>query len=163
MFNAKILSDIHHRSHQTLQMLMAHCRSLTPDELNREIEEYGDPTVQLQLHHVISAERYWIGVLEGRMDVDEDQAEYPTVEALEAFREEIFALGESYLKTASDEELSTPRSMMTWRNKERILVPAHVFLRTQMHLYHHHGKISAMCRRMGKPIAPGMDYPITVL
>ncbi len=160
MFNSKILSDIHYRAHQTLQKLLMHCRALEPGELNREMDEFGDPTVQLQLHHVISAERYWIGVLEGRMDVDEDEADYPTADALEAFRQKVFALGESYLQTASADELNTPRPMITWGNKERVLIPAHVFLRTQMHIYHHHGKVSAMCRLMGKPIPPGMDYPI---
>ena len=161
MFNSKILSDIHYRAHQTLQKLLMHCRGLEPSELNREMDEFGDPTVQLQLHHVISAERYWIGVLEGRMDVDEDQADYPTADALEAFRQKVFALGETYLQTASADELNTPRPMITWGNKERILIPAHVFMRTQMHIYHHHGKVAAMCRVMGKPISPGMDYPIT--
>ncbi len=161
MFNSMILSEIHYRSHQTLQKLLTHCRGLDPAELNREMNEFGDPTVQLQLHHVISAERYWIGVLEGRMDVDEDQADYPTIDSLEAFRRTVFTLGESYLQTASDDELTTPRTMITWGNKERILIPVHVFLRTQMHVYHHHGKVAAMCRVMGKPIPPGMDYPIT--
>ncbi len=160
MFTAANLSDIHSRAQETLRKLLAHCASLTADELNREMDAFGDPTVQLQLHHVISAERYWVGVLEGRMDVDEDQADYPTAEILETFRQQVFALGENYLKGASVEELNTPRPMITWGNKERVLYPAHVIIRTQMHIYHHMGKVGAMCRIMGKPIPPGMDYPI---
>jgi uncharacterized damage-inducible protein DinB len=161
MFTPSTLSEIHHRAHQTLEKLLAHCGVLTPEEFHREIEWAGDPTVQLQLHHVISAERYWIGVIEGRMDVDEDQADYPTAESLEEFRQRVFEVGESYLRAASVEELNTARPMITWGNKERILIPAHIVIRTQMHIYHHFGKVGAMCRLMGKPVPPGMDYPIT--
>ena len=161
MFIPQSLLDIHHRAHQSLIKLLAHCASLTADEMNREMEAFGDPTVQLQLHHVITAERYWIGVLQGRMDVDEDQAEYPTIDSLEELRQTVFAIGEEYLRGASEAELNTPRPMITWGNKERVLIPAHVVIRTQMHIYHHLGKVGAMCRLMGKPIPPGMDYPIT--
>jgi uncharacterized damage-inducible protein DinB len=160
MFTPEALIEVHNRAHQSLQKLLAHCATLTADELNREMDAFGDPTVQLQLHHVISAERYWIGVIEGRMDVDEDQADYPTAESLETFRQKVFAAGESYLRAASVEELNTPRPMVTWGNKERILIPAHIVVRTQMHIYHHFGKVGAMCRLMGKPVPPGMDYPI---
>jgi uncharacterized damage-inducible protein DinB len=161
MFTPASLSDIHHHAHQTLQKLLEHCRELSPDELHRTIDWAGDPTVQLQLHHVITAERYWIGVLQGRMDVDEDQAEDPTVDSLEMLRKKVFTIGEEYLRGASEAELNTPRPMITWGNKERVLIPAHVVIRTQMHIYHHLGKVGAMCRFMGKPIPPGMDYPIT--
>jgi uncharacterized damage-inducible protein DinB len=160
MFTSPILSDIHHRAHTTLEKLLAHCRQLTPEEFCREIDWAGDPSVQLQLHHVISAERYWVGVLLGRIDADEDQANFPTVDSLEKLRQEIFAVGEEYLRGAAEAELNTPRRMVSWDHKERVLIPAHVFLRTQMHIYHHHGKVSAMSRLMGKPIPPGMDYPI---
>ena len=40
--------------------------------------------------------------------------------------------------------LDTVRRMMTWGNKERLLLPAHVFMRPLTHIYHHQGQIVAM-------------------
>ena len=119
----------------------------------------GYPSIRLQLHHEIAAEKYWLGVLQGRMDVDEDDPDYPTIESLEAYRQQVFSATEKYLQSASVDELNTPRRMITWGNKERILIPAQIVIRTQTHYYHHQGQIVAMCRLLGKPIN-GIDYPI---
>lgn len=142
-----------------MKKLLEHCRQLSAEELNREIVGFGYPTVRLQLHHEIAAEKYWIGVLQGRMDVDDNDSDYPTIESLDTYRQQVFSVTAEYLRAASVEELNTARSMKTWGNKERILTPAHVIIRTLTHLYHHQGQIVAMCSLLGKP-APGMDYPI---
>ena len=71
----------------------------------------------------------------------------------------MFAITEDWLRGASVRELGTPRPMRTWRGDEPVLIPAHVFLRTQTHLYHHKGQVVAMCRLLGSP-CPATDYPI---
>jgi len=121
------------------------------------MEGFGYPTVRLLLDHIISAEKYWISVVLGRMDLEEPN--YPTIEMIEKYRLEVFGVTENYLKAASSEELNTPRKMITWQNIERTLIPAHVIMRTQTHIYHHQGQIMAICRLLGKP-AEGMDFPI---
>jgi len=160
MHTSEALLDLHERAHRNLKALLSHCRGLSGEEINRELAGFGYPTVRLQLHHEIGAEKYWIGVLQGRIDADEDAPDYPTIESLEAYREQVFAVTEAYLRAASVEELNTARPMMTWGNRERVLAPAHVLMRTLTHLYHHQGQITAMCRLLGKP-ATGLDYPIT--
>jgi uncharacterized damage-inducible protein DinB len=159
MHNSESLLDLHERAHLNLTALLAHCHGLSGEELNRELTGFGYPSVRLQLHHGIGAEKYWIGVLEGRIDAEDDDPDYPTVESLEVYRKEVFAATEAYLRASSAEELNTPRPMMTWGNRERVLIPAHVVLRTVTHLYHHQGQIVAMCRLLGKPCT-GVDYPI---
>ena len=159
MFTTEGLLDLHERAHRNLTALLAHCREFSEDEIDRELTGFGYPSVRLQLHHGIGAQRYWIGVLQGRIDADEDAPEYPTIESLETYREQVFALTEVYLRDASQAELNTARPMMTWGNREKVLAPAHVFMRTLTHLYHHQGQILAMCRLLGKP-ANGLDYPI---
>ena len=153
------LLEFHRRCHESLGKLLDHCGSLTPDELHRNLAGFGYPTIQIQLHHVIAAERYWIGVLQGRMDVDEDEEEYPSVDSLKSFREKIFSVCEEYLRDASRDELIEPREMTTWGDRKKVLVPAHVIIRTQVHIYHHLGQVLAMCRLLGKP-ANVFDYPI---
>ena len=161
MHKAEDLLEIQRRTHTNLKALLQHCDQFSSEELNREIGGFGYPTVRLQFHHEISCEQYWIGVLQGRMEVDEDDPKYPTIESLENYRQEIFQSTANYIQSLSVEELNTARPMITWGNKEKILIPAHVFLRTQTHYYHHQGQIAAMCRLLGKPIPPGLDYPIT--
>ena len=160
MLTSDALLDVHERAHRNLSALMTHCRGLDQAAIDRELAGFGYPTVRLQLHHEISAERYWVSVLEDRMDADENDADYPTIASLELYRDEVAAGTEAYLHAASVEELNTPRAMRTWGGREPVLIPAHVVLRTQMHLYHHQGQILAMCRLLGKPTS-GMDYPIT--
>lgn len=159
MHTPEALLDLHERAHRNLGALLAHCRGLDAAALNRELPGFGYPSVRLQLHHGIGAEKYWIGVLQGRIEVDEDAAAYPTVASLEADRARAFAATEAYLRGVTPEELNTARTLLTWGNRERLLVPAQVVIRTQTHLYHHQGQITAMCRLLGKPCA-GLDYPL---
>jgi uncharacterized damage-inducible protein DinB len=159
MHTGKSLLDIHERAHRNLKGLLDHCHQFSPEELNRTIEGFGYPTVRLQLHHEIGAEKYWVSVLERRMDADENDSDYPTVASLETYRREVGDVTERYLRAVSTEELNSPQTMITWGNRERLLIPAQVILRTQVHYYHHQGQILAMCRLLGKP-GGALDYPI---
>ena len=159
MHTPEALLDIHERAHRNLTALLGHCRGLSDEQINRELEGFGYPTIRLQLHHMIGAEKYWIGVLQGRIDVEDDDPDYPTISTLEAYRALVFAATEAYLRAASAAELNTARPMMTWGNKERVLTPAHVVMRTVTHLYHHQGQIVAMCRLQGNP-SSGLDFPL---
>jgi uncharacterized damage-inducible protein DinB len=89
MHTAEALLGLHERAHGSLQRLLAHCRQLSAEELDRELAGFGYPSVRLQLHHVIGGEEYWIGVLEG------------TVGSLEAYRRRVFSATEKYLRAAS--------------------------------------------------------------
>jgi len=120
MYTVDALLEFHERTHRSLKMLLAHCGQLSAEELNRELTGFGYPTVQIQLHHIIGAEKYWIGVLKGRIDVGDKESDCPTVELLETYRQQVFSASAEYLRTASKDELNTPRMMMTWGNKEKM-------------------------------------------
>ena len=163
MYTPESLLDVHERAHRSLRALLVHCRGLTPAELDRGIEGFGYASIRLQLHHEIGAEEYWIGVLQGRIHADENDAAYPDVASLEAYRERVYAATRAYLQGASIETLNAARPMRTWNGREPTLVPAHVILRTATHLYHHQGQMVAMSRMMGKPVEPGLlDFPLAV-
>ena len=82
MYTTAALVEFHERAHQSLKKLLEHCHQLSAEELNRELSGFGYPTVRLQLHHDIGAEKYWTGVLQGRIDVrsndDSDHYVMPT-------------------------------------------------------------------------------------
>ncbi len=154
------LRDLHERTHRKLAELIAHCGELDLEALNRVMDGFGDGTLRLQLHHALTAERYWVGVIHGRMDADNDAEKYPDVPSLEALRAEVFAFTDGYLAGATAAELNTARPMTTWDGKEHPLAPAHVVLRTVTHIYHHMGQVAAMCRLLGHPVTQGVNYPI---
>jgi uncharacterized damage-inducible protein DinB len=160
MHTPESLLDLHARTHSCLAALLVHCRGFTSEELNRELPGFGYPTVHLQLHHVIGAQRYWLGVLQGRIDADEDAPDFPTVASLERFREQVFAATEAYLRTATTAALGESRPLATWGNREQVLAPQHVVLRVLTHVHHHQGQLAAMCRLLGRP-CEGLDYPLT--
>ena len=159
MHTPEALMDLRERGHRNVAALLAHCSQLPVETIDREMPGFGYPTIRLQLHHALGAERYWIGVLEGRIDADDDGPDYPTIESLESLREQVFATTHAYLRGSSQHELNTPQPMMTWGNAEHVLTPAHVFARTLVHYYHHMGQVSAMCRLLGRP-CEGLDFPL---
>jgi len=154
------LSDYHERTHRSFGKLIEHCGTLEPEELNRELPGFGYPSVRLQIHHALTAERYWFGVPQGRIDVEDDSDQFTTCEALEELRSRIFANSQEYFESVDDEQLEAARPMMTWGNEEKVLKPVHIIMRVMTHTYSHQGQIMAMCRLMGKPVEPGLDFPI---
>lgn len=154
------LHDLHARAQGRLAELLAHCRAFSPHELNRELDGFGYPTVRLQLHHVIGAQEYWIGVLQGRVAPDFDDAAYPGIDELEAWRRRTADLTAAYLRATADDTLGTAVDLPTWGGSIRTLVPAQVVLRTITHLFHHQGQVAAMCRLLGRPVQ-GLDWPLT--
>ena len=159
MYTAEALADIHERSHRSLAKLIVHCGSLDAPAIDRALDGFGYATIRLQLHHVIGAERYWVGVLHGRVDAEEDDAKFPDVAALEAFRARVAAATRAYLAGASPAELNTSRRMALWGGRAMDLLPARVILRTQTHIYQHTGQVSAMCRLLGRPV-DRMEFPL---
>jgi len=161
MYTTGALIDLHERTHRSLRALLDHCAAFDPDDLHRELDGFGYPTLALQLQHAIGAEAYWIGVLRGLMLVDEDESDRASIGALHRFRERVAADTLAYLQAVSDDDVTTPRRMVTWGGKERELVPAHVVLRTQTHVFQHQGQVAAMCRLLGRPVPAGLDFPLT--
>lgn len=159
MYASDVLLDLHERTHRSLVGLLAHCRSFTPEEIDRELAGFGYPSVRLQLVHVVGAEHYWLEVLAGRLDVDDRDARLPSIAALEVWRAEVAARTAAYLHAASPAELDTPRPMTTWGPREQVLVPARVIVRTLTHAYQHQGQVTAQCRLLGRPVS-GLDFPI---
>ncbi len=160
MYTSAALIDLHERTHRSLVGMLDHCAGFSDEELSRELEGFGYASIPLQLGHVIGAEQYWIGVLNGQMLVDEDPADVASIDALRAFRERVIAVTGDYLRAASDAELSTARTFTTWGDRQADLVPAHVVLRTQTHIYQHNGQVAAMSRLLGRPIPAGLDFPM---
>ena len=161
MHTAAALLDLHARTHRALDALLDHCEGFPAEDWTRAVDGFGYESLDLQLQHVIGAERYWVGVLRGEMLVDEDDADRADVAAARAFRERVVADTGAYLNSATDDELNTVRTMTTWGDRQVDLVPAHVILRTQTHVFQHKGQIAAMCRLLGRPVPDGLDFPLS--
>lgn len=159
MYTPDALLDLHERCHRNLRDALEQCRALRDDELNREMPGFGYPTVRLQFHHIIGAEEYWLGVLHGVINADDNSADFPTIDSLEAWRARVYAATGAYLKAHDATALNTAREYETWGGRRKTFTPAHVMVRTHTHIYSHKGQVSAMCRLMGKPVK-GLDFPL---
>ena len=124
------------------------------------LEGFSYPTVVSQFHHLIAAERYWLGVLQGRIVLDEDAADHTTIQALRTLRAEVESATAAYLEASPDEVLSTSQKVTMWNGDQADLVPARVVVRTQVHIYQHHGEIASMSRLLGYAFPPGLDFPL---
>jgi uncharacterized damage-inducible protein DinB len=160
MHSAAGLLDLHERSHASLHKLLDHCAGFSPEQLRREFEGFGAGPILMQLHHVIGAEEYWLGVLRGQMLTDEREEDFASVDALRAFRARVAESTAEYLRAAGDAELNRRREVTTWGGHRREVTPAHVILRTQTHVFQHMGQIAAMCRLLGRPIPPDLNFAV---
>lgn len=149
MYLPAALLDLHRRSQHSLRSLMDQAADLPLADLDREHEGFGYPTVRLQLHHLIGAQEYWIGVLQGRVQADLEPDAYPTLESLAEYRDRVAGRVEAYLSEVPEESLNQAADFATWGGKTKTLRPAHVVLRTITHLYHHLGQMQAICRLAG--------------
>jgi len=159
MLTSEGLLEIHERAHRNLKDCIAFCGTLGAAKVDRAMPEFSGATIRLQLHHAIGAEKYWIGVLHGRIDADEDDHLYATIASIEAYRQETCAATQAYLESATPKELNTARPMKTWHGEEPMLFPGHVVMRTITHIYHHMGQVGSMLRLLGHE-SPGFNYPI---
>ncbi|MCA9320092.1 MAG: DinB family protein [Planctomycetes bacterium] len=150
---------LHVRSHHCLTTVLEHAGELSLADANREHEGFGYPSLRLQGHHVIGAERYWTSVMEGELDVSDDADDHPTMASLESLRSRVARRSASLIRSLGDDALQQPKTLHDWRGNEIVYAPLWVVMRTQTHLFHHLGQMAAMCRLLGRPI-PGADFPL---
>lgn len=161
MYTVEALLDVHARTHRSLKALLQHCRGFRAEELARAFDGFGYPSIREQLDHLIGAEEYWMDVVCGRyVGGDPEEVPHADVAALEQYRAATADRTERYLRGTNDAELNAPREMRTWPGRPRTLVPAHVVLRTQTHIFQHQGQVLAICRLLGRPGPGGLDFPL---
>ena len=160
MYTAAALLDIHERTHISMRRLLDHLDGLPEAALETPLEGFSYPTLLAQVHHVLAAERYWMGVLEGRIRVDDDLAAHATVASLRALEGEVGEATRALLASLSDEEARSPRRVTKWNGVEMDVAPAHVLLRTQTHAFQHQGEIATMLRQLGHGFPAMLDFPL---
>lgn len=160
MYTPEALLDVHGRAHRSLAGLLEHCRRLPADVVDREFDGFGYRTIRRQFDHVLGAEKYWLGVLEGRIQVGDDAVEPPSLDELATERARVAAATAAWIRASSSDAVNLPRTVKTFGGGERRLRPAHVILRLACHVYDHKGQIAAMCRMLGRPIPRGLDFPL---
>ena len=161
MYDGESLLDIHGRAHESLRRLIAFCRVLIAEELQRPLPGFGFPTVLVQLEHTIGAEVYWQTVVIQGYSEEVTMPALPDLAAIEAFREQTAARTRAYLDDATGAELNTPRLMISDPGQTRLLRPADVILRVVTHIFNHQGQVLAMCRSLGRPNETiDLDYPV---
>lgn len=159
MYTPAALLDLHTRTHRSFAALIAHARGFAPADLEREVPGFGAATLRLQIAHMIGAERYWIGVVQGVVDAEEREEQLATLAELEAARIAVAATTQRWIGAATESALDTPSLMEVFGGRTHLLVPARVILRVTTHVFHHQGQCATMCRVLGRPVS-GLDFPL---
>lgn len=157
MSTASLLLDMHARTHACLVRTLDHLAGLDPALLDREAGGFAYPTLHGQLHHVIGAEEYWVGVLEGDVRIGTEPEDVAGAAGLAAYRDRVAAVTAAHLRDAPD--LDAVRTVTTWRGEPLAVAPRHVVLRVLTHAHHHLGQVQAMLRGMGHPLG-ALDFPL---
>ena len=161
MYDAETLLDIHARAHESLRRLIVVCSTLTDVQLCQPLTGFGFPTILGQFEHTIGAEVYWQTVVTRGYTEEAKLPSLQDVAAIEAFRQQTASATRSYLDSASQAELNSPRQMISDPGQTRLLRPADVIMRVVTHIFNHQGQVLAMCRTIGKPnIKYDLDYPV---
>ena len=157
MYTSTALTDLHERTHRSFGRLLEHCTSMPSDRWLHPLEGFAYSTVAEQLQHVLEAEAYWLGVLQGNPDPADVPVPDPAGMRVLAARTR--QATRTWLAGIDDLVLNHLAVYATWGGRQRELEPAHVILRVVTHCFHHMGQVQAMCRIMGHPVA-ALDFPL---
>ncbi len=167
MFTKESLLRLHSWAHECLDLVYAHCGSMSDEELDRRLEGFGIPSILTQLAHMVEAERFWNFRLRNpscpqcEEPPEMDISTYKSLAELDTLRAEMRQQTIDYINSMTDEELNQ-ESDMSWpdHNFSERHTAAFTLLRPITHIFHHKGQIVAMCRLLGHP-APETDLMYT--
>lgn len=159
MYTPAALVDLHDRTHRSFGRLLEHCCSLPGDVWLRPLEGFAYSTVAGQLQHVLEAEAYWLGVLQGNPDPGSLDAPAPDAAGMLELAGRTRQATRTWLDGVGSGELEREGVYATWGGRQRELKPAHVILRVVTHCFHHMGQVQAMCRIMEHPVV-ALDFPL---
>jgi uncharacterized damage-inducible protein DinB len=141
---------------ECFDILFAHCGQFTEQDLQREFDGFGQPSLWASLLHIVAVENYWLFNLSGQWALTDEPKER-TVAALDGQRKQVAAAMRAWLNSKSDEELNT---IVTYEGDPNELpvvqTPARGVQHIVTHGFHHKGQAVAQCRLLGRP-APDTD------
>jgi uncharacterized damage-inducible protein DinB len=145
MFTPDALREAHRRTHLGTSRVLEHCRQLSAEEFQRELPGFGYPTVQLQLHHILSAEEYWLTVLQRQPLAEEEYPQnYLTVDDLLDYQRQVMGRMLAYLGRMDSAALAQPARFTVWGGDSVELLPEMVVMRLVTHPFQHRGQVLAM-------------------
>ena len=157
MFTTAGLKHFHAGTHSSLDVLLAHLRTLHADLLVAELSGFARPNIRDQMFHTIACEISWVHGLQLLPMPKLSADDYSTVETLSEFKRRAMAETLEYLDRLSEHELNQDllRVPERWIGPPRS--PAFILHHVLTHAFHRKGQMVAMCRLLGHP-APDTDY-----
>ncbi|MCC7478578.1 DinB family protein [bacterium] len=163
MFSTKGLLQLHRWTHESLDVLFAHCAPLPFRTLTTRVEGFGYKTVRNQLLHIIETEKFWLWKLDhptesGRLFESWNYGHWRSLEAINEQRSSTRATFRSYVSALPSRDMLAPITLQ-WpgsRTSDMHVTRALVLHHSLTHAYHHKGQAVAMLRLLGHP-APDTD------
>jgi uncharacterized damage-inducible protein DinB len=163
MQTVESLLQLHRETHRCLELLLRHCAPFTAEELAREFEGFGFPSLRSQLTHIIECEDFWLAKLKqpggGPLPYAWCEGEpADSIEQIEQLRQRIQSATAAHLEELGDSRLNDPLELRWPEAPDAVEVrtPAFLLLHVMTHAFHHKGQAVAICRLLGRP-APDTD------
>ncbi len=157
MFTMAGIKSFHARTHSSLDVLLAHLRTMHADLLLAGLPGFARPNIRDQMFHTIANEIFWVHGLQLLPPPHLSADDYSTVEALAELKRRALAETLEYLDRLSEHDLNQDLQRVPegWVGPPRS--PAFILHHVLTHAFHHKGQVVAMCRLLGHP-APDTDY-----
>jgi uncharacterized damage-inducible protein DinB len=156
MFTLAGIRKLHAWTHGSLTLVLDHLSTIPQNDYAKEIPNFGFPTLQAQVIHILNCEGFWIHVLQALPFADEVPAGWPDVPAARVLQQKVGANTHAYLSGLTDEQLNTDTTLHFPDGDTATRTPALVLHHFLTHAFHHKGQIVSMCRALGYP-APDTD------
>jgi uncharacterized damage-inducible protein DinB len=156
MFTLDGIRSFHGWTHESLDILIGHLRTVPSGVLDSEVSGFGQPTIRRQLIHVLSVESAWVCGLKNVTIIRVPADENTTLAAIMESKGRVRAATLDYISGLSASALNTEITNLPddWVGPPRS--PAFILLHVFTHAFHHKGQIAAMLRLLGHP-APDTD------
>jgi uncharacterized damage-inducible protein DinB len=156
MFTIDGIRKFHFWTHQSFTLVLDHLATLPDSDYTREMPDFGYPSLNTQVVHLLGCESRWVHRLRNVPSPDWDPARWPTLSDARTIQSEVTQQTLDYLSGLTDHQLNSNTILRFPDGDIAIRTPALVLHHVLTHAFHHKGQVVAMCRILGHP-APDTD------
>lgn len=130
--------------------LLDYCKSLSPEELKREIADFGRGSIRNLLIHNANTYQFWIGQFALKQKIVFAEAtNFSDIEAIRQLYISVDELVSQFLQQLED-QLEIPIIGKNFSGTKTLeMTPLQLFTHVITHEFHHKGQILSMSRHLG--------------
>ena len=152
MFTIDGMVKLHGWTHSCLNVVLDHLDAIPASDYERELPNFGFPSLREQMIHIFNCEGLWVHTLRGLVYTDRRADVCPTVADVRKMQAEVSRGTMEYLSSLNDAQLNRNTELHFPDGDVAVRTPALVLHHVLTHAFHHKGQVAAMCRALGHPV-----------